>query len=104
MSLVFPSQGQGMAVVVGLVTDLNGCLNIKCHRLLTLEGEREERERGGYNSQYSLSPYKYAHMHVCAAYVYTSPTHDNTMTQLTQDQLINKHTLKNQIKRAINKA
>ena len=45
MSLVLPSQCQGMAVIVSLVTNLDGRLNIERHRLLTLDREKEG-ERG----------------------------------------------------------
>ena len=58
-----------MAVVVGLVTDLNGRLNIKCHRLLTLEGEREERE--GAITLNTLSLHINMHTCMCVQHMYT---------------------------------
>ena len=51
MSLVLPGQSERMAVVVGLMTDLDGRLNIKSHRLLTLHmmGHTQGIAGAGYN-------------------------------------------------------
>ena len=74
MSLVFLSQGQSMAVVVSLVTNLNGRLNVKCHRLLTLEGEKEGGEGSKSNSLSLSLLHTDIYIHAVQMYTYTPPT------------------------------
>ena len=46
MSLVLPSQGKGVTVVVGLPAHLDGRLHVKCQVLVLLQGREGERDRG----------------------------------------------------------
>lgn len=66
------------------------------------ETGKDKRERAITLNTLSLFPYKInMHTYMCSICIHVP---HNKMNQFTQVQLINKHTLKNQIKRAINKA